>query len=192
MPSHSLLKWNTVRVAALDEIANAHRQVGGIGRGRRYATQQINHAYAVLLSSQFQGFCRDLHSECIDYLVSGITPLALQPVLRGEFVLDRKLDSGNPNPGNIGADFNRLGIAFWQDVKLLDRRNQQRLKLLDELNQWRNAIAHQDFNPARLGGTTVLVLDKVRSWRQACISLAPAFDTVMANHIGAIVGTRPW
>lgn len=190
MPSHSLLKWNTV--AALDEIANAHRQVGGIGRGRRYATQQINHAYAVLLSSQFQGFCRDLHSECIDYLVSGITPLALQPVLRGEFVSDRKLDSGNPNPGNIGADFNRLGIAFWQDVKLLDRRNQQRLKLLDELNQWRNAIAHQDFNPARLGGTTVLVLDKVRSWRQACISLAPAFDTVMANHIGAIVGTRPW
>lgn len=192
MPSSSLMKWKTVRVPALDEIENAHQQVGGSGRGRRYATQQINHAYAVLLSSQFQGYCRDLHSECVHPLVNGVTPVALQPVLRAEFVLDRKLDKGNPNPGNIGADFSRLGVEFWREVKLLDRRNKDRLKLLEDLNEWRNAIAHQDFVPARLGGMTVLVLATIRNWRRACTNLAPAFDTVMAKHIGVIVGTRPW
>ena len=66
MPSYSLNHWTRERSEALDEIANAHSSVGGSARGRRYATQQINHAYATLLSSQFQGFCRDLHSECVD------------------------------------------------------------------------------------------------------------------------------
>jgi hypothetical protein len=66
MPSNSPRKWSGERSDALDEIQNAHAMVGGTDRGRRYATQQINYAYAALLSSQFQGFCRDLHSECID------------------------------------------------------------------------------------------------------------------------------
>jgi hypothetical protein len=62
MPSRSFELWNTDRRQALDQIAAAHAAVGGVGPGRRYATQQINQAYATLLSSQFQGFCRDLHS----------------------------------------------------------------------------------------------------------------------------------
>src|SRR5487761_2241061 len=64
--------------------------------------------------------------------------------------------SGNPNSGNLGSDFKRLGIDFWAEVKKLDARNADRLKRLDELNNWRNAIAHQHFDPARLGGRTGL------------------------------------
>lgn len=64
MPSKSLDLWRTTRSDTLDEIVAAHRSVGGQDRGRRFATQQINCAYTKLLSSQFQGFCRDLHSEC--------------------------------------------------------------------------------------------------------------------------------
>src|SRR4051794_1624106 len=107
MSSHSLSRWEVERSRAIDEIAFAHASVGGSGRGRRYATHQINQAYAVLLSSQFQGFCRDLHSECIDYIVAE-TPIHLQIVLREQFLYGRKLDTGNPNPGNIGADFGRF------------------------------------------------------------------------------------
>src|SRR5579884_2178893 len=65
VPSAAFQEWSTVRAASLDEVENAHRSVGGTGPGRRYATQQINQAYAVLLSSQFQAFCRDLHTECV-------------------------------------------------------------------------------------------------------------------------------
>ena len=76
MPSNSLVKWNGERLEALREIENSHVMVGGTERGRRHATQQINFAYAALLSSQFQGFCRDLHSECIDHIVA-IVPAQL-------------------------------------------------------------------------------------------------------------------
>ena len=49
MPSIAFQDWSTVRAASLDEIENAHRAVSGTGPGRRYVTQQINQAYAVLL-----------------------------------------------------------------------------------------------------------------------------------------------
>src|SRR5262245_5545196 len=111
MSSESLRRWNGVRVHALNEIEDAHESVGGSERGRRYATQQINYAYAAILSSQFQAFCRDLHSESIDHLVT-VVPLAFQGALREEFLLNRILDRGNPHPGGIGSDFNRLGVDF--------------------------------------------------------------------------------
>ena len=85
MPSHSLIRWNSERADALDEIESARAMVGGTERGRRYATQQINYSYAALLSSHFQGFCRDLHSECIDHIVA-IVPAQVQGFLRVEFI----------------------------------------------------------------------------------------------------------
>ncbi len=192
MPSQSLRTWQTVRASALDEIENAHRMVGGSGPGRRYATQQINHAYAMLLSSQFQGFCRDLHSECVYILTSAIAPVMMQPALRTEFGLHRKLDRGNPNPGNVGADFNRLGLRFWARVEADDARNANRRNLLEGLNMWRNAIAHQDFDPAVLGGRTMLHLHEVQVWRRACDGLGQSFDNVMHAHLQIAIGASPW
>jgi hypothetical protein len=193
MPSSSWQRWNTTRASELDEIEAAHRGIGGTGRGRRYATQQINHAYAVLLASQFQGFCRDLHSECVDYLVRALAPPpTLETVLRYEFTLNRKLDLGNPNPGNIGADFSRLGIEFWKEVDVDSSLNRKRQKMLDDLNNWRNAIAHQDFDPRKLSGTKTLRLARVRRWRKACEGLAHSFDNVMRAYIQTVTGTLPW
>lgn len=191
MPSNSLQRWRQARRIQLDEIVQAHRAVGGTGRGRRYATEQVNHAYAVLLSSHFQGFCRDLHTECVDHIVQKV-PAPLQNVVRGEFVRDRKLDRGNPNPGNIGADFARLGLPIWDKVKAIDRRNDARKQLLDELNNWRNAIGHQDFDPAKLGGRTTLRLQDVDGWRRACDQLTRAFDQVIRAHLKALMGSPPW
>jgi hypothetical protein len=112
MPSKSLLAWRGWRHDRLDEIKEAHHIVGGTARGRRYATEQLNHAYAVLLSSHFQGFGRDLHTECVQHIVRSV-PGNLQNVVRGELVSNRKLDRGNPNPGNIGSDFGRIGLLMW-------------------------------------------------------------------------------
>ena len=192
MTSVSLHVWRTVRRTELDEMEAAHRSVGGSGRGRRYATQQINQAYAVLLSSQFQGYCRDLHSECASYFVQSVPAGILRTALRNVLVQHRKLNTGNPNPGNIGEDYNRFGISFWDEVKNLDMRNQARQNRIEELNAWRNAIAHHDFDPARLGGTTILRLQQVLRWRKACHSLAGAFDKVMRTHLHAVNGVSPW
>jgi len=142
MPSLSLKKWQPERQEWLDEIERAHARIEGTARGRRYATQKVNHAYAVLLSSEFQGFCRDLHSESVNALVSVIAPNSLQPIIRAALTLNRKLDHGNPNPGNLGDDFGRLGIAkFWDVVRSADAKSTRRQARLEELNAWRNAIA---------------------------------------------------
>jgi hypothetical protein len=191
MPSYSLIRWNGERSAALDEIENAHVMVGGTERGRRYATQQINYSYAALLSGQFQAFSRDLHSECIDHIVA-VVPAQLQGFLRVEFVWNRSLGRGNPHPGAIGSDFNRLGIDFWTEVYGLGARNERRRELLQELIDWRNAIAHQDFDPVAPGGIPTLHLAQVRAWRSAVNALARHFDQAMYNYLRALLGSAPW
>lgn len=191
MPSASLLRWNGERSDALDEIEHAHVMVGGTERGRRYATQQINYSYATLLSSHFQGFCRDLHTECINPIVA-IIPMQLQKVMQMEFIWNRSLDRGNPHPGAIASDFNRLGIKIWTDVYALDARNERRRELLQELIDWRNAIAHQDFYPIVSGNVPTLHLARVKGWRSAVNALASSFDRAMYNYLRGLLGGAPW
>jgi hypothetical protein len=192
MASRPLMIWKTSRSEQLDEMRAAHTAIGGSGRGRRYATQQINRAYLVLLSSQFQGFCRDLHSEAVDALARSIVPRSLRTTVQARFTEGRKLDHGNPNPGNLGSDFGRLGMEFWLEVNTLHARNVARQAHLEAINAWRNAIAHQDFDPNKLGRATQLRLAQVDNWRRACNALAAMFDRAVADHIERIVGTRPW
>lgn len=192
MPSIALQVWQTRGRQALDEVEAAHAAVGGAGRGRRYATQQINQAYVVLLCSQFQRFCRDLHSEGVDHLTSQPTLARLTGVLRASLVVGRKLNAGNANPGNIGADFARFGFTFWDEVNRRDRRNRMRHASLEELMRWRNAIAHQDFTDPALGGRDTLRLSEVRAWRSVCECLAVEFDRVFGLHLHSITGAVPW
>jgi hypothetical protein len=191
MPSRSLIRWNGERTDALDEIENAHVMVGGTERGRRYATQQINYSYATLLSGQFQAFCRDLYSESVDHIVA-LVPAQVRGFLRVEFIWNRSLGRGNPHPGAIGSDFNRLGIDLWTEVYALDMRNERRRALLQELVDWRNAIAHQDFDPVAPGGVPTLHLARVRAWRSAVNALTRHLDQTMFNYLRALLGGDPW
>ena len=145
VPSNALLRWQREARAELDDIADAHTAVGGAGRARRVATVQINHAYAVMLSSQFQRFCRDLHTEAIGHMCAAVPTAWTRPILRRRLNESRKLDTGNPNPGNIGSDYGRLGIDVWSVMRARSARTSGRMLRLEQLNRWRNAIAHLDF-----------------------------------------------
>lgn len=191
MPSRSLHLWRTTRSAALDEIRHAHDEVEGTGRGRRYATQQLNQAYAVLLASQFQGYCRDLHTECMGHLtVTGASP-TIRAVIGTGFIAGRRLDSGNAHAASLSDDFARFGIAVLKELKTHRRNNRGRLKRLESLNTWRNAIAHQDFDPVKLGRKTLL-LRMVTQWRTACDGLAKSLDEIMRIHLQSLAGITPW
>ena len=192
MPSVALQDWTVVPRWRWTRSRTAHRSVGGTGPGRRYATQHLNQAYAVLLAAQFQAFCRDLHTECVDFLVPGVAIPGFQSRLSSELLWNRKLEQGNPKPGNVGADFSRLGLTFWAEVDAADSRNPSRRIALAELNVWRNAIAHQDFDPAVLGGSVTVTLARVRGWRSACNGLADSFDEVMRRFLLRLIGTSPW
>lgn len=103
----------------------------------------------------------------------------------------RKLDTGNPNPGNLGADFGRIFAGnFWDQVlgvpavsAIVDRKAK-----LEAMNTWRNAIAHQDW---RTVGPN-LGIAQVRAWRSACRMLATAFDRAVWAELHATTGNAPW
>jgi hypothetical protein len=180
-----------MRRGELDRIEHAHGAVGVTGRGRWYATQQVNQAYVMLLASHFQGFCRDLYFESAEFLVGLVNPAYLQPMVKRELNRNRQLARGNAQPGSIGADFDRLVGTFWVRVNLYDPLDEHRFQRnLEELNKWRNAIAHQDFSefpdPARLR------LAQIRRWRGVCNRLARVFDKVMRDHLQSLTGTWPW
>lgn len=188
--SRSYRLWSTRRAATLDELEAAHAAVGGTGPGRRVATQQLNYAYAVLLAAEFQGYCRDLHTEAAEAFVAGL-PVGHQQIVVDVLTGGRRLDRGNANPSTIGADFGRLGFDLWSatdavaDGRALRRR-------LDELNAWRNAVAHADYDPARLGGTIRLPLVRVRRWRVNCRRLARLLDVAVGREMLRATGVRPW
>lgn len=196
MPSNALHRWNTEARENLDQILTAHAAIGGNQRGRRYALEQVNHAYTVLLASQFQGFCRDLHSEAADHIASAVGSAQVRDLARRNFIFGRKLDRGNAHASSLGSDFNRLGMELIPAVRDADRHSGSRLAKLELLNRWRNAIAHQDFaNTLHLDlgdGRLTLRLADVRAWRNACERLAGTIDEVVRAYLETVVGHSPW
>lgn len=59
------------------------------------------------------------------------------------------------------------------------------------VDDWRNAIAHQDFDAVAPGGVPTLHLGTVRGWRSAINALARSFDVAMYNYLVPLVGA-PW
>ncbi len=175
----------------LNEMEAARRTIRGSGRGRRVAMQQMNQAYVVLLLSQFQRFCRDLHEECVEHLIRQPGLQTYHGILNLRFMEGRKLDSGNPNPGNIGSDFGRLGVKLWPELRQLSVRNQNHQQALAMLNHWRNAIAHQDFRNSELRGRTTIHQMQIRRWRTVCNRLAVDMDKVMYAYLLRITGSPP-
>jgi hypothetical protein len=193
MPSVAFQEWFAKRAGTLNDIENAHRAVRGSGSGARAASQQINQAYVVLLSAQFQGFCRDLHSVCAAHSIVSVADPDLRRMLSSNLLFGRKIDGGNPNPGNISSDFNRLGLPFWSLIDARRPASRAARIALVELNEWRNAIAHQDFNASMVrAGRPTLLLVQVRAWRNACNGLARGFDQVMRDHLLKLTSTAPW
>jgi hypothetical protein len=192
MPSRALRNWQTRSRKVLDEVEAAHAVVGG-GRGARsFARQQVNQAYVVLLSSQFQRFCRDLHTDAVDFLAAQGAFARLAPLLKASLSQGRRLDSGNPNPVNIASDFNRFGIDVWALARQKDARTARRREKLEVLNRWRNAVAHQDFRSPSLKGRETVRLGEVREWRTACDGLAVDFDGVLRIYLKSLGGVPPW
>jgi len=187
--------WATTSSARLEELLDAHAVVGGTSRGRRYATAQLNASLVLHIAAQFQLFCLDLHSQAPKLLVTA-APAPYQPILRVAFTNRRGLDRGNAQPETIAADFARFDLDVWAGALGRDKRTGVRRTRLQQLMTWRNAIAHHDFlfsveQRALLAGTKV-TLRWAREWRRSCGGLAATFDAVVADHVLALTGTRPW
>jgi hypothetical protein len=177
----------------LNEIENVHRSIAAMRVPRRATMRQLNLAYTLPLSAEFQGFCRDLHTECAWAATRILPSTDLQDIMYDSLLLGRKLNTGNPNPGNLGADFGRFDRSFWSSVDAAHPRNARRQMLLEQMNHWRNAIAHNDLDPGMLrGGRPALSRADVRSWRKACDGLARWFDRILYDRLRIITETNLW
>ena len=193
MPSSALVGWRGDRAGRLDELEAAHQSIGGTNRGRRFATQQLNRAYAVLLAGQFQGFCTTLYALSVDAILVSV-PQQVRNLVAVNLNHGLMLHKGNAGPGNIGADFKRLGIELWPSLYAQHERNRTRNRHLQTLNDWRNAIVYDDFSSSQFprGSKTQLRLGVVKTWRSACNQIATDMDDCMRHYLQTVLGTSPW
>jgi hypothetical protein len=141
--------------------------------------------YVLLLSAHFQGFCRDLYTECARVILSRVRA-SLRALILTQFTASLRLDHGNPNLPNLRQDFERF--LFTLDLAGADPANPARLIDLAVLNQWRNVAAHHGNVPAGVP----LSLPSLRSWRNSCDGLATSLDNILYNEMRRILRRAPW
>jgi hypothetical protein len=197
MSSHALRRWQTDQSAELDRVQAAHHMIGGVGPGRRWRIQHINDSYILLLAAHFQLFCRNLHTEAATFFVSQMPiPVPARTTVQVALMRDRQLDRANAQPGSLGSDFGRLGMDLWKELENHNPQNKARQQRLEQLNVWRNAIAHQSLplgpQQLRLAGSSSRTLRHIRDWRTSCAALAKGMDRTVASHLQAMIGVAPW
>jgi hypothetical protein len=196
MPSNSLLAWRTDRRPRLDLIEAQNLALAATPSPDPRAIDENLRGFVMLLSAHFQGFCRDLHTECVQ-AVTGALPAAFQPLVQALCVADRKLDGGNPRYAALKGDFERfrfdLTAALTQDPALppaVRAANAGHITRVDHLNAWRNYVAHHNPTPPVQGGP--LTPAAARLWTDSCDGLASELDRVMYDRILALTGGPPW
>jgi hypothetical protein len=149
------------------------------------------------LAAEFQGFARDLHNDTSDAMVTALAPgnVGLQNALLSPYVIDRRLDRGNADPGALDHDFGFFGLELWRE---LDRRYPRRSPKwrghLRLLNTARNGLAHDDGQRIRqvLATGWLLTLPFIHRWRIALDGLATGMDHVIGQYVHQTLGVRPW
>lgn len=145
--------------------------------------------YVMLLSGHFQGFCRDLYTECAQLCAAAVPP-GMQTTIQAQFSAALALNTGNPTVESIRRDFERFG--FLLDLNTAAGGNTRRVTDLGHLNHWRNRVAHQKSTPPPIGVPPTLALPAIQSWRSSCDGIAVSLDGIMHGELTRILGAAPW
>lgn len=142
--------------------------------------------FVLHLSAHFQGFCRDLYTECSQACIATMAA-GLQPTAQLQFFAHLAIEKGNPTYANIKRDFSRFGFSL-----NLPATNAQHVTDLGHLNGWRNKAAHQGSKPLGHGIPVALSLSIVQGWKTSCDGLAASLDGMMYAEMRRITGIAPW
>lgn len=198
MTSQALIAWNHERAERLDNLIAAHHAVSGNGAGRRWLTEEVNHALISRLAAEFQGYFRDLHDESTVSFIQTSIPnsVAIRTTVQAVFETGRKLDSGNANWANIVSDFSRFGVSLKDELQARQpARYKDRILRLTHLNETRNALAHNDSTKIAMCEAREkygLTLATFKGWRSTLNALAGGVDGIMGAYLKDLTGSRPW
>ena len=189
MASRALQEWRTTQRAELDRLEAAVRA------SPRALRPLLVDAYILLLAGQFQLYCRRLHDEAVGIVAAHLRPAGTAVILE-ELGLNRRLDRGNAHAAALSDDFRWLGSHLWTELVGMDRRNGRRRTRLDQLNVWRNAIAHQALPlreaHAATAADTARTFRCARLWRANCSTLALQLDRFVKKRLNIMLRIRPW
>jgi len=148
------------------------------------------------MAAEFQGFARDLHDEAAGFLAVAATSgnQSVASVLRAGIAAGRALNRGNATGSTLAVDFGRIGMIFWQAIKIQDPVSGPVWETdLGNLVKMRNAIAHDDQAQILKLEQSGFRLERVltRRWHGSLDSLAASMDDVVASYLGALLGVPP-
>lgn len=197
--SQALGTWRTDRAANLDALREAHRKVGGANRGRRWSTDQLNYAMILTLSGEWQGYCRDLHDEGFQAILTQAQPAPQYiGLIVGAATAGRQLNVRNPDASALARDFALLNATgkFWDRARSYDASTATLLVLLRDLVDGRNGIAHRDqskIDEVNRRGYKLHTLKTFVQFRQGIDQLAEIVDAVVGQQVtDTCGGVAPW
>lgn len=186
MPSRALIQWQNDRMLRLREVeAHCSTVAAAVPQKPNFADETLR-GFVLHLSAHFQGFCRDLYTECSQVCIAAM-PAGLQPTAQLQFFAHLAVENGNPSHVNLKRDFGRFGTLL-----NLQAVNPRQLTDLGHLNAWRNRAAHQGTKPLGGGVPTVLTLARVQGWKASCDGLAASLDAIMRAELLRIMRVAPW
>jgi hypothetical protein len=188
MPSNALTQWQNDRMVRLNDVAAQCAAALALVPPNPNLADEDLRGYVMLLSAHFQGFCRDLHTECVQVLTATVAP-AMQVMFQRQCATGRELDGANPRYETLRRDFERFDLDLAAELAA-DPANPGRVAQVGHLNAWRNYAAHHRALPPAHGGPFVLAT--VRGWQVACDGLAAELDRIMYNRLRALTGAPPW
>jgi len=188
MPSRAYLRWRHDRSPRLAEVeAQCAATLASAVPNPLLADENLR-GYVVLLSSHLQGFCRDLHTECVMAIAAAV-PATMRLAIQTLGLSGRELDGANPKFETIRGDFERFALNLSDELSV-QPANALWITHVGHLNLWRNYVAHHKIALPAAGGP--LTLPTARDWRTSCDGLAAELDRIMYNHLWALIGTVPW
>lgn len=188
MPSNALLSWRNDRLVRLNQVEAQCAAVLALAPPNPALADENLRGYVMLLSAHFQGFCRDLHTECVQTAALAVAP-SLRVLIQAQGLASRDLDATNPRYATLRKDFTRFGFDPHAALSA-NPANLPRITHLDHLNAWRNYAAHHKTTMPPDGGPFVLAT--VRGWQDSCDGLATELDRLMYNQLQALTGAPPW
>lgn len=189
MPSAAFTRWLNDRMPRLDEVdAHCAALLALVPPNPTFLDETLR-GFVLHLSAHFQGFCRDLYTECSQTWIAAIAP-GLMATAQAQFSARLALEKGNPTYDNIKRDFNRFGLLL--NLQVAQPAGPQQVTDLGHMNDWRNRAAHQGTRPLGGGVPAALTLPIVRGWKRSCDGLAFSLDGIMYAELLRIVGVAPW
>lgn len=185
MSSASLQRWQSVSMIRLAHIEAQCIATTTLAPPNPELAEENLRAFVLLLSSHFQGFCRELYTECTQVFAISLSA-AMQPTIQAQFSAELKVNGLNPTAENIRKDFERFAFQINFDA---DPKNAPRITQLGHLNKWRKSIAHHSVTPP--AGIPALTFANVQGWKSSCDGLAIWLNSIMFTELSRILGAPP-